>query len=114
MKGRTMSALDNQVGGSHYKKLGIQPVEYMHANGIPFMEGCAIKYLTRWRDKGGVADLEKARHFIDLLIELETRKTAEPSHAPAVEKRATQCAHSYVPDHGVDRWVCIRCGDTGE
>lgn len=65
--------LDIQIAGDHYKKLKIQPVEYIHANKIPFMEGSAIKYLTRWRDKGGVADLEKAKHFIDLLIELESR-----------------------------------------
>jgi len=63
--------LDVQVGGDHYKKLKIQPVVYIHANKIPFMEGSAIKYLTRWRDKGGIADLEKARHFIDMLISLE-------------------------------------------
>lgn len=68
-----MSALDRQEGGDHYKKQKIQPVEYIHANGIPFMEGCAIKYLTRWRDKGGIKDLEKAKHFIEMLIELETR-----------------------------------------
>lgn len=65
--------LEVQVAGNHYKKLKIQPIEYIHANGIPFAEGSAIKYLTRWRDKGGIKDLEKARHFIDLLIELETR-----------------------------------------
>ena len=65
--------LQVQEGGSHYKDLKIQPIEYIHANGIPFAEGCAIKYLTRWRAKGGVEDLKKARHFIDLLIELETR-----------------------------------------
>lgn len=68
------SALGVQVAGDHYKKLKIQPIEYIHANGIPFAEGSAIKYLTRWRDKGGIKDLEKARHFIDLLIELESRK----------------------------------------
>lgn len=68
------SALAVQVGGDHYRKLKIQPIEYIHANNIPFAEGCAIKYLTRWRDKGGLKDLEKARHFIDLLIDLETRK----------------------------------------
>ena len=67
------SALDVQAGGDHYKKLKIQPIEYIHANGIPFAEGSVIKYLTRWRTKGGVEDLKKARHFIDLLIELETR-----------------------------------------
>ena len=68
-----MAALDTQVGGDHYKTASIQPVEYIHANNIPFIEGCVIKYVSRWRSKGGTADLEKAKHFIDLLIELETR-----------------------------------------
>jgi len=68
-----MSALDTQVAGGHYKSLNIQPIEYIHANGIPFAEGSVIKYVTRWRDKGGLADLEKAKHFLELLIELEQR-----------------------------------------
>ena len=67
-----MSALKKQIGGGHYKDLAIQPVEYMHKNGIGFAEGCVIKYVTRWRDKNGVEDLKKARHFLDLLIEMET------------------------------------------
>lgn len=67
------SALDVQVAGDHYKNLKIQPVEYIHGNGIPFIEGCIIKYASRWRDKGGIKDLEKIKHFVDLLIELETR-----------------------------------------
>ena len=71
------SALGVQVAGSHYKSLKIQPIEYIHANGIPFAEGCVIKYVTRWRDKGGIKDLEKAKHFIELLIELETRNGKE-------------------------------------
>jgi len=65
------SALEVQQGGTHYKDLKIQPIEYIHANNIPFAEGCAIKYLTRWRSKGGIEDLKKAKHFIELLIELE-------------------------------------------
>jgi len=69
-----MSALEVQVAGDHYKKQAIQPVEYIHANGIGFFEGNVIKYVTRWRDKGGIKDLEKAKHYIDLLIELEGRK----------------------------------------
>ena len=70
-----LKAKDKQVGGSHYKTLAIQPVEYIHRNGIGFCEGCAIKYLTRWRSKGnGIQDLEKAKHFIDLLIEMEANK----------------------------------------
>lgn len=67
------SALDHQEGGNHYKSKTIQPVEYCMANGIGFMEGCVIKYATRWRDKGGVQDLKKARHFLDMLIEWEQR-----------------------------------------
>ena len=60
-----------QVGGNHYRGMKIQPVEYILANDIGFCEGCAIKYLSRWKSKGGVEDLRKARHFIDLLIEAE-------------------------------------------
>ena len=69
-----MSALETQVAGSHYKNKAIQPVQYIHANGIGFFEGNVIKYVTRWKDKGGVADLNKAKHYIELLIELECRK----------------------------------------
>lgn len=71
-----MSALKQQIGGSHYKAKAIQPVEYIHANGIGFFEGNVIKYVTRWRVKGGIADLEKARHYIDMLIELESAPVA--------------------------------------
>jgi hypothetical protein len=60
-----------QVGGNHYREMKIQPVEYILANDLGFCEGCAIKYLSRWKSKGGVEDLRKARHFIDLLIEAE-------------------------------------------
>jgi len=65
------SALDVQVGGAHYKDCVIQPVEYIHANGLGFIEGNIVKYITRWKAKGGIADLEKVRHYADLLIELE-------------------------------------------
>jgi hypothetical protein len=65
------AALTTQVGGSHYKDMAIQPVEYIHKNGIGYFEGCVIKYVSRWRKKNGVEDLEKARHFLDLLISFE-------------------------------------------
>lgn len=65
-------ASSTQVGGNHYCHLAIQPVEYIHRNSIGFCEGSVIKYVTRWRNKGGVEDLRKARHFLDLLIEMET------------------------------------------
>jgi hypothetical protein len=65
------SALKTQVGGGHYKDFAIQPVNFIHENGIGYCEGNAIKYLCRWRQKGGIQDLEKAKHYIDLLIEME-------------------------------------------
>lgn len=65
-------SLTEQIGGSHYKDMPIQPVEFIHANNIGFCEGAAIKYLCRWRSKGGVQDLQKAKHFIEMLIEMET------------------------------------------
>jgi hypothetical protein len=63
------SILGTQVGGDHYTKQAIQPIEYIWANNIGFSEGNVIKYVTRWKDKGGIKDLEKAQHHIALLIE---------------------------------------------
>jgi hypothetical protein len=64
------SALDKQVGGNHYKDFAIQPVEFIHANSIPYLEGNIIKYVCRHELKNGVADLEKAKHYIELLIQM--------------------------------------------
>lgn len=83
---RTQTALETQEGGSHYKNLAIQPVEYIHANNIGYFEGCVIKYVTRWRAKNGLEDLKKARHFIDLLLELESKNANQQKEAlPRVE-----------------------------
>ena len=68
------NALDKQVAGNHYKDLPIQPVEYIYANALGYFEGNVVKYISRWRKKNGIADLEKAKHYIELLIELESRK----------------------------------------
>lgn len=68
-------ALENQVGGSHYKSYVIQPIEFIHKNKIPFIEGCIVKYAIRWRDKGGVKDLDKIIHYANLLKELENANT---------------------------------------
>lgn len=69
-----MSAWNNQRDGSHYKKLAIQPMEYSMSNGLDALQHSIIKYVTRFRDKNGIADLEKARHCIDMLIEWEARQ----------------------------------------
>ena len=69
----TDQALNKQVDGDHYKSMAIQPVEFIHANALGFLEGNVIKYVSRWRKKNGIADLQKAKHYVELLIELETR-----------------------------------------
>jgi hypothetical protein len=70
-----MSALQQQVGGDHYRAKGIQPIEYIHANNLGFCEGNVVKYVTRWKDKGGESDLRKAIHYLELLIQLETEQS---------------------------------------
>lgn len=74
-----MRATDKQHGGDHYIEYGIQPVEFIHANNVPFIEGCVIKYILRHRRKNGKEDLLKARHFIDILLELEYEDRPEDS-----------------------------------
>jgi len=66
-----MKALDTQVGGSPYKNIVIQPVEFIERNNLGFCVGNIIKYVCRYKDKNGIEDLKKARHYIDLLIEIE-------------------------------------------
>jgi len=71
-----MSALEIQVAGNHYKDKLIQPVEYIAANNLNFLEGCIVKRITRWRNKPASQrfdDLNKIKHEIDLLIEMETK-----------------------------------------
>lgn len=71
--------LDVQVGGDHYKSMAIQPMEYSMANKLDACQHTIIKYVTRFRDKGGIQDLEKAKHCIDLLIHFERHVTALPT-----------------------------------
>ena len=65
-----MSALDTQIGGSHYA-MEIQPVEFITKNKLTFLEGCVVKRVCRHRNKNGKQDLEKAIHELQLMIELE-------------------------------------------
>lgn len=69
--------MERQVGGVHYKKFVIQPAVFNEANGLSFLEGCIVKRICRWRDKGGVEDLEKIKHEVDMLIELENAQGRE-------------------------------------
>lgn len=72
-----MSALDMQAGGSHYKNLAIQPVEYIQANGLDYFQGNIVKYITRHKTKNGAEDIKKAIHYCQLILELEYEETQD-------------------------------------
>jgi len=65
---------DIQIGGSHYKDLEIQPIDYILGNSLGYAEGNVVKYVSRWRDKGGIEDLRKAKQYIDFLIAHEVKE----------------------------------------
>jgi len=65
-----------QVGGEHYQQ-AIQPVEYIHANGLPFIEGNVVKYISRHKRKGGAQDVEKAMSYCAMLLKMEYGYTDE-------------------------------------
>jgi hypothetical protein len=70
------STLNRQEGGSHYKDCAIQPIQYIEANELGYLEGNVIKYVTRHMRKGGAEDLLKARHYLDMLLELRYDRKA--------------------------------------
>ncbi len=70
-KGEKDTALDTQEGGDHYKKTVIQPIEYITANNLGFIEGNIVKYITRHEDKNGIEDINKIIHYCELLKELK-------------------------------------------
>jgi len=76
---RNKSAFDTQEGGDHYKTMALQPLQYILTNDLPYVEGRVTEYMARWRNKGGLMDLKKARHLIDLAIEFHTMQTTVKS-----------------------------------
>jgi len=62
---------DRQVGGDHYKDMPIQPSVFIYANALNWYEGNAVKYICRHKVKGGKADVEKAIHYLELLLNEE-------------------------------------------
>lgn len=67
-------AFATQVGGNHYKKHSIQPTEYAMANALDTCQANVVKYITRFRDKGGAKDLRKVLHYVEYLLETEYPK----------------------------------------
>ena len=72
-----IKALDKQVGGSHYKDMPIQPIEFCQRNNLNCCESNIIKYVCRHKNKGEAADIEKVIHYAELLLELEYNKLKE-------------------------------------
>ena len=73
-----MSEFDSQIGGNHYKSFKIQPIEFIHINGLGYIAGNIIKYVCSYplKHSSGIEDLRKARHYIDMLIESEMKAEA--------------------------------------
>ena len=70
-----MSAYKKQIGGNHYSRFKVQPSKFINDNNLQFAEGNAIKYICRHAYKGGKQDLEKAKHYIDMIIERDYSQT---------------------------------------
>ena len=82
----TTPASKFQEGGAHYKRCPIQPWDYTIANDLDYFQGSIIKYVTRWKDKGGIEDLRKARHFLDKYIEVMVEKHKDMYERPDGQK----------------------------
>ena len=61
--------MSKQVGGSHYASMTIQPIQFIVSNDIPYREGNAIKYICRHKNKNGKEDIQKAIHYLEMILE---------------------------------------------
>ena len=86
-----MKPYDKQIGGTHYQNFKIQPSKFVIENELLYPEGCVIKYILRHRLKGKKQDLEKAKHFIDMIIERDYSK----DFLEEAEKEKKELAESY-------------------
>jgi hypothetical protein len=67
-------ANEEQVGGDHYKNKAIQPWDYIASNNLGYLEGCIIKYVSKYKKKDGIQDLQKAAHYLQKLMEVESER----------------------------------------
>jgi len=74
-----MKTLQTQIGGNHYKERKIQPIEYILANELDFIEGSVVKYITRWKSKNGIEDLQKIIQYCEILIESQETDIEDPT-----------------------------------
>ena len=88
--------LEQQVGGNHYKDMKIQPIEFAQLNNLNPCEFSIIKYVCRHKNKNGIEDLKKAKHFIDLLIELEYEDHYEYLDDGVIDKGYAEVHSDYL------------------
>lgn len=90
----TVTATDRQIGGDHYKSLKIQPIEYIDANNMPYLEGNVVKYVTRHASKNDVQDIDKAIHYLELIKQMRYAEETTVSEFPAVT--VVEAATQYI------------------
>ena len=81
-----MDSVQTKVDPKHYNKHKIQPINFILALGLGFCEGNIIKYICRYKDKGGKEDLLKARKYIDFLIDGGIKWVTDTSIGKTVKK----------------------------
>lgn len=106
-----MGANERQIGGDHYKRPNaLEHWDLIERSGIGYLEGCATKYVARWRAKGGVQDLEKAEHYVQKLIELYDDGVRLPRGVARHDLLATFVAPLEVVErsiiHSLCTWSC--------
>jgi hypothetical protein len=100
-------ANDRQIGGSHYKRDGgIEHWDLIERSGIGYLEGCATKYVARWRQKGGVQDLEKAEHYVQKLIELHDEGVRLPRGVARMDLVSAFVAPLDVVERSIIQLLC--------
>ena len=106
-----MNPYKKQIGGSHYKNMKIQPAQFINENNLPFAEGNAIKYICRHKHKGEVQDLEKAKHYIDMIIERDYPliPMTEEEEYPNAGITKEEAERTYPPQNS---WGMIKPSET--
>lgn len=100
-----MSANDKQVGGQHYSAKAVQPWDYITSNNLGYLEGNVVKYVSRWKQKNGVEDLLKAKHYLEKLIELQ--QPAPQSEADALREEI-EMLRSHI-NNGIEKTCGFFC-----
>lgn len=102
------TANERQIGGDHYKRDGsLEHWDLIERSGIGYLEGCATKYVARWRQKGGVQDLEKAEHYVQKLIELHDEGVRLPRGVASVKLVSQFCIHTEgMTERGIIQLLC--------